>query len=152
MSSFILAFDINRKEQKYSADFLINQKCPSNRDVEWEVLAGVFLPPCPREITRISQHSTTSPVPLRYCKCHAHKPPILETEVYTELGQMRLSFLFNFYPEKTLHFVTCKFILIQVQCMGHYTVSTLRYFATLKKYVLFPSNTNSSQYLFLLIF
>jgi len=38
---------------------------------------------------------------------------------------MRLSFLFKFLPECTLQFVTCKFMLIQVECMVHHVVSTL---------------------------
>ena len=140
--------------------------------------------------------STAPPHVFRYgiANVTRTKPPILETEFYRELGQMRLSFLFNFLPKWTLHFVTCKFMLIQLECMGHrtvstlsahsqhsqhtvstvstvstlsasqhtvstvstlsahrqHTVSTLHCFATLKNYVIIPSNTNSSQYLFLL--
>jgi hypothetical protein len=71
--------------------------------------------------------STPPPHGFRYgiANVTSTKPPILQTEVEGELGQMRLSFLFNLLLERTLHFVTCKFMLIQVDCMGHHTVRTL---------------------------
>ena len=92
-------------------------------------------------------HLTGSVTVLQMSRAQNH---LSWKQVYRELGQMRLSFLFNLLPEWTLHFVTCKLILTQVECMGHHTVNTLHCFATLKKYVTVPSNTNSSQYLFLL--
>jgi len=50
-------------------------------------------------------HLTCSVTVLQMSRAQKH-PPILETEVYRELGQMRLSFFFNLLLEWTLHFVT----------------------------------------------
>jgi hypothetical protein len=111
----------------------------------------VFLPPCPREIIRISQHRTTSRDPLLYRKCHAHKTTYLGNRSLDRSRANATIFLLNPIPEWILHFVTWKFIFIQVKCVEHDTAHTHRYFPVLKIYFVVQFNTNLLQYLLLLI-